>query len=236
MKSIIAILLALLLAATSFAEKNTKITEDKTTLQKQEMREAIKNADREKWIQEAISKKNIINIDNILFIGNSLISGIDAVIDNHEFIYKNGATIKYLRTKGYFEKIKNSSSNTVVICLGTNELGWFGENNFKNEFDILIEQIKNIKNNPDIIIVTIPPIAKDKSLEDEYFNNINVKVYNEYLVDIAQKHSLNVIYSNELFGDVLQDNLSYDGLHLTGEGYILWYNFIISSIENINNS
>ena len=63
MKSIIAILLTLLLAATSFAEKNTKITEDKTTLQKQEMREIIKNADREKRIQKAISKKNIINID-----------------------------------------------------------------------------------------------------------------------------------------------------------------------------
>ena len=181
-----------------------------------------------------IEKKNIISTEDMLFIGNSLIYGIDSVVEGHTFISKIGITIKGLREGGYYEELKKHSLDTVIIELGTNELGWFGEKNFKKEFDILITEIKAQNRKSNIILMTIPPVSENRDLTDEYFNNKNVQVYNQYIKEIADTYELMLIDTHEIFGDVLSPNNTDDGIHLRGHNYEEWYQLILDKIEERN--
>lgn len=182
-----------------------------------------------------IEKKSVIDTENILFIGNSLVYGIDSITDDHTFISKIGITIKGLREEGFYEQLKNHSLDTVVIELGTNELGWFGENNLKEEFDILITKIRTQNYKSNIILMTIPPVSESRDLTDEYFNNKNVQKYNEYLKNIAENQDLILIDTHEIFGDILSPSDTDDGIHLRSHKYKEWYQFIINKIEEKNN-
>lgn len=173
-----------------------------------------------------------INTENILFIGNSLICGIDMVTDGHNFISEVGYTIKSLRTEGYYKYLDTYPLDTVIIELGTNELGWFGEDNFKNEFDILISEIQTRNSNSDIVLMTIPPVSEKRDSTEEHFNNKNVELYNKYLRDIAIKYNLMLIDTHEIFGDILSPEDTTDGIHLKGDKYKEWYDFIIKKLQD----
>lgn len=194
----------------------------------------IKNIKKSRGPIPVVKKKNIIKTDDILFIGNSLIYGIDSVTDEHTFISKIGITIKGLREDGYYENLQSHSLDTVIIEVGTNELGWFGENNFKDEFDILINKIKTQNYKSNIILMTIPPVSENRDLTDEYFNNKNVEKYNQYIKDVATKYNLMLIDVHEILGDVLSPYDTDDGIHLRGHKYEEWYQFILDKIEETN--
>lgn len=241
MNIIITFILTFILSITGIAYAPTMIEQDiqKETViknqQEKEVPEVESKIRKSRGPIPVIEKKNIINTKNILFIGNSLVCGIDAITEKHTFISKIGTTIKGLRTEGYYEQLKNHPLDTVIIELGTNELGWFGEDNFKKELDILITEILSQNYKSNIILMTIPPVSQNRDATDEYFNNGNVEIYNEYILDISKKYDLMVIDTHEIFGDVLSPSDTDDGIHLKGHKYQEWYQFIMDKIEERNN-
>lgn len=184
-------------------------------------------------ISENKYKKKNIDTNDIVFIGNSLVEGLK-IYSNDENVYlcKTGISLNGLKTDIY-KKMKNYNCNNVIIGMGTNELGYYSEEKFKNSYMDLINHIYSINKNATIICLSIPPVSKNKSDNSDFFNNNNVKLYNQYIKELCNKNKLYYIDNNEFFGDVLDTNWTGDGIHFKSEIYKNWYNFIIDKILNM---
>ena len=103
------------------------------------------------------------------------------------------------------------------------------------EYQLLINKIKTVNKSAKIILSSIPPVAEKTSYAAQ-LNNKNVQKYNKYILNLAKKN--NLLYLNNLgyFGNVLSSDITEDGIHLTGTGYIEWLNYIKEFIADYNNS
>lgn len=181
-----------------------------------------------------IETKKPINIEKVLLMGNSLTVGMDIVDeDKYSIIAEIGATITSTRKSGRYEEIQNCDFETVVISFGTNELGYWSLDDWRYEFEILINKIYEVNPNADIVIVSPPPVSADKSDDGDRYNNDNVKICTEYLMQVAQEFEVYFINSTELFGDVLQNDVTEDGIHFVFSWYKKWLDFIIKKLENM---
>lgn len=242
MSKIMAILLALFIgfstAQNVHNEKQQLLIEkeqQEIILQQKEVERRIRQEQLKLKFEEAEREKKKINTENILFIGNSLAEGISYVDDNFDYITKVGISLSGLRTGGYWDRINNHKFDTVIIIMGTNELGSYSEELFMEEYQLLINKIKTVNKSAKIILSSIPPVAEKTSYAAQ-LNNKNVQKYNKYILNLAKKN--NLLYLNNLgyFGNVLSSDITEDGIHLTGTGYIEWLNYIKEFIADYNNS
>ena len=172
-----------------------------------------------------------VNTDNILFIGNSLVEGIRlCTYTNNIYLSEGGISLDGLKNNIY-SQIPLYSCKTVIIGMGTNELGSYTESHFKSSYKELINQIKSSNPNADIVCMSIPPVYANRSSYDSLFNNYNVQIYNEYIKDIADETQTYYLDNSSFFGDTLNSNWTGDGIHLTGYVYADWYDFIVSQIS-----
>lgn len=200
--------------------------------EQQSFKEQIRKLEIEQNLKEKELKKEI-NTENILFIGNSLIEGIKISTNtSHNFICKVGISLDGLKDN-YYNKINNYNFNTVIIGMGTNELGYYTKEHFEKSYIDLINKIKSVNPNADIITLSIPPVSQNKSSKDKNYNNNNVKIYNEYVKEISKNYNTYYIDNSKFFGEVLSYNWTGDGIHFNGSIYKNWYEFIINEIKNI---
>lgn len=187
------------------------------------------------FTEEDMANIQTLDIDtsDMLFIGNSLVYGMSCIAEENDFIAKSGINFINMRKQGYYNQLKNYNCNNVLIEMGTNELAWYSEESFKEEYQILIDEIYKVNPDSNIICITIPPISQAKSNQNADFTNENVKRFNTYIEDIAKKNDLNVIYSNKYFGDILASDMTPDGVHLYMNGYKGWYLFIKDEVEKL---
>ena len=172
-----------------------------------------------------------IDVNNLLFVGNSLVSGLDMICtDDNEFIAEVGLTLNKLK-KSYFDDIAKHSCDTVVIGMGTNELGSYTEVGFKDYYTDLIEHIRSVNPDSVIICLSIPPVSERKSNNDELFNNSNVVKYNSYIEEICVENDVIFLDNTGYFGAVLRSDWTSDGIHLYGSIYKDWYNYLIEKIS-----
>ena len=179
-----------------------------------------------------LEKKLNIDTNNMVFVGNSLVEGLRLYSEsNNVFLCKVGIDLKGLKSDIY-KKLKNYSCETVVIGMGTNELGYYNEEVFKNSYKDLIEYVRSINPETNIICLSIPPVSEKKSNSSDNFNNYNVKKYNGYIQDIiAEDTSLLFVDNKDFFGEVLSTDFTGDGIHLRGKVYQKWYQYIIEKIS-----
>lgn len=183
------------------------------------------------WAQSLCdtAKHNVIDIDtnkDILFIGNSLTQGIRYSVESeNDFLSKNGVSLDGLNLAA----IHKMEFKVVIINMGTNELGHYGEERFKNSYQKLIEVIRDVNPDARIICCSVPPVATRTQYAREY-NNENVQLYNKYIQEICAATDTEYLDNAEFFGDVLKDDWTGDGLHFTGVIYKKWYEFLISKI------
>ena len=164
-------------------------------------------------------------VDDILFIGNSLVEGFRLTANTKDkFICEVGISLKGL--KKYFSQIEKYPCDFVAIEMGTNELGSYSEEEFKSEYLNLINKIFEVNENAKIYCISIPPVSQRKSDNSEYFNNNNVEKYNKYILDICEENNLVYIDSTPFFGYILDSSITGDGIHLIGKKYIEWFNFV----------
>lgn len=169
--------------------------------------------------------------ENILFIGNSLIEGIRLyTTDNNAFICKVGISLSELKSN-YFSSISNYSCDTIVIGMGTNELGGYSEETFKQYYNELIDKVYSVNSNAVIYCLSVPPVSQRKSNNSSSFNNTNVKIYSGYIKSICEERGITYLDCSEHFGDVLNSNWTGDGIHLSAKQYVNWYNWILTKIS-----
>ena len=175
--------------------------------------------------------KKEIDIDNIVYIGNSLVEGLRLNSGaNNPFLAKVGISLEGLKSKHY-GLLNQYDCETVVIGMGTNELGSYSKEKFINSYMDLVNHIRSINPNSNIICMTIPPVTVNKSNSNNYFNNNNVEIYNRYIKELCEQNNLIFLDNEPFFGKVLNNSWSGDGIHLKGNIYKDWYEYIVSEIE-----
>lgn len=178
------------------------------------------------------AKKNI-DTNNMVFVGNSLVEGLRMYSNsNNSFLAKVGISLEGLKYKHY-KQLNGYSCETVVIGMGTNELGSYSKEDFISSYKDLVNHIRSINHESNIICLSIPPVTQKKSNSDSKFNNTNVEIYNRYIKELCNTEKLIYLDNEPFFGTVLDSKWSGDGIHLKGNIYREWYNYIIKMIADM---
>lgn len=186
-------------------------------------------------------KNTIENIEfgsNVAFIGDSrtqaflAYTGLTEVVDytNIGLMVDTAITKKIVTDKNgekitILEDLKNNNVNTIYIMLGINELGWVYNSIFIQKYEELIDKIKEVKPECEIILQSIIPVTKTKSDNDKIYNNNKIKEYNKLIKELANKKKIKFIDLVPIITDEkgnLPENASSDGIHLNKEYCLKW--------------
>ena len=175
---------------------------------------------------------------NVAFIGDSrtqaflMYAGLKEVTDytNIGLMVDTAQTKKFITNdKGekitLLEDLKNRNIDTIYIMLGINELGWIYSSIFINKYEELIDRIKEIKPNCEIIIQSIIPVTKSKSDTDSVYNNTKIAEYNSLIKQMANRKNIKYIDLVPTLTDqygYLPENASTDGIHLNKKYCLKW--------------
>ncbi len=129
------------------------------------------------------------------------------------------------------EALKYHSWRKIYIMLGVNELGWTYESVFIERYTDLIRDIKELQPEAEIVIQSILPVTKEKSDNDDIYNNKRISRYNELIQAMAEEEA--VTYADltpAVSGKngALPKKGSSDGVHLTKSYYIKWLDYLIA--------
>lgn len=180
--------------------------------------------------------------NNVAFIGDSrtqaflMYAGLNEVIDytNVGLMVDTAVTKKFVKAdKGekvtILEDMAKRNIDTVYIMLGVNELGWRYSNIFIDKYGELIDLIRQINPNCEILVQSIIPLTKTKSDNDDIYKNERVKEYNDLLKEMAKEKNVkyidvaSVLSNNN--GD-LPEEASSDGVHLNKEYCLKWLDYL----------
>ena len=180
--------------------------------------------------------------NNVAFIGDSrtqaflMYAGVNEAIDytNVGLMVDTAVTKKFVKAdKGekvtILEDMAKRNIDTVYIMLGVNELGWRYSNIFIDKYGELIDLIRQINPNCEILVQSIIPLTKTKSDNDDIYKNEKVKKYNDLLKEMAKEKNVkyidvaSVLSNNN--GD-LPEEASSDGVHLNKEYCIKWLDYL----------
>ena len=175
---------------------------------------------------------------NVAFIGDSrtqaflMYTGLKDVIDytNIGLMVDTAVTKKFItNNKGQkitiLEDLKTKNIDTIYIMLGVNELGWVYSSIFIKDYEELINKIKEIKPNCEIIIQSIIPVTKSKSDNDAVYNNRKISEYNALIKEMTNRKNIKYIDLVPTLADKngnLPENASPDGIHLNKEYSVKW--------------
>lgn len=179
-------------------------------------------------------KKNTINETNIdiIFTGDSLMESFN----NKEYI-KNLVThntaIGGITTKDLLNNIdihlNNYNYNKAFVLIGTNDIQ--KDISFDETLNNIKDIISKVKKDKVLYIISLLPINETfvKSIgkrSNKYISKINnfLKTINHDNIEVIN------INKNLLNNEQLKENYTYDGLHLTKEGYSAFYKDLIKYI------
>ena len=180
--------------------------------------------------------------NNVAFIGDSrtqaflMYAGVNEAIDytNVGLMVDTAVTKKFVKAdKGekvtILEDMAKRNIDTVYIMLGVNELGWNYSNIFIDKYGELIDLIRQIDPNCEILVQSIIPLTKTKSDNDDIYKNERVKEYNDLLKEMSKEKNVkyidvaSVLSNNN--GD-LPEEASTDGVHLNKEYCLEWLDYL----------
>lgn len=169
-----------------------------------------------------------VDKEKVLFLGDSITDMYDLNLyyDNKDKEYINSGRSGYKTydlLKNFRNMLEQFNPDTVVILIGTNDLS-AGVSNAKiiNNIKRIVNEITSIEPNKKIYIQSIYPIDKSKRSKNEKRDNSNIKYINTELKKFCSENNLTFIDLYDSLADRdgdLKAKYTYDGLHLTEEGY-----------------
>lgn len=196
----------------------------------------IKNENVEDTIEEPNNNKKFGS--NVAFIGNSrtqaflMYTGLNDVIDytNVGLMVDTAITKKFITNDEgekitILEDLENRNIDTVYIMLGINELGWVYSSIFIKNYEELIDKIREVKPDCEIIIQSIIPVTKTKSDNDSIYNNKKISEYNALIKEMSDRKKIKFVNLVPVLADEkgnLPENASPDGVHLNKEYCLKW--------------
>lgn len=200
-------------------------------------------------LQEALSKpetKDTSYFNDAVFIGDSRVDGFilnaelyDTTAYTHiglainkvftePLINMNGTMVTIM------DAMRQTDFNKVYLMFGINEMGWNYSDVFINNYEQIIDEIRNINPNAKIYVQSILPVSAEVSNTHEYINNNKVVEFNQLLRDMAQKKSVTYVNVYECIVDQLgnlPDDAASDGIHLKKEYCLKWCDYLLTHIN-----
>jgi len=137
------------------------------------------------------------------------------------------------------DEIISSSPDKIFIMIGINDLSQGVDvpdivRNYKKIIQIISDKSPGTK----IYIQSLLPVNRQllaKFYPKSKITGENIRRLNNFLVDLSSEYQLDYINLYALFKgdeDQLDEKFTYDGLHLRGEGYLIWKSFIEQDVLN----
>ena len=133
------------------------------------------------------------------------------------------------------DALAQHSCKKVYIMLGINELGYRAEA-YGEKYAELAQQVRALQPEADIYIQAIIPVTGNRAEGDSVYNNENIQAFNQQLATVCEDGGYHYVDTYSAFADengALPEDLSWDGIHLTAEGYVAWLDYLKThTLEN----
>ena len=176
--------------------------------------------------------------NNIYFLGDSLTDGCEwsELYSNPKIKNRgiNGDTTSGVLNR--INQITQTQPQKIFIMIGINDLLNNIENNkILENYQKIIKNIKSNSPHTKIYIESILPLNFQLDKTNRPVNNQNISDFNKNLENLAYNSNIFYIdlYSKFLNSSgQLNDQYTLDGIHLNGQGYLIWKNEISKYINN----
>ena len=180
--------------------------------------------------------------DNTLFIGDSRLCGLRdyARLGSADYFCDVGMTIFDIwesKCSDYdfgamrlFDLLQLVKYDKIYIVLGINECG-YPMNNFMNEYQLLIENLRDFQPDATIVLHGIMSVTEEYSVKQNYFHPDYIASRNDYIASLADGERIFYIDPNTVFTDsngYLMTTITSDGCHLYAKETSLWAQWLQS--------
>lgn len=206
------VLMVLYIKKSNSPKEEFAVYESGKTEVSQKIDDTRTNTMQKNTVPEEIKATNDINP---LFVGDSRTVGVSVVVKDIDVLAKNGSKYDYLVSLD--EKIKKAKNDCIVIGFGVND---------PENIEKYIEYANDLSDSIDssVYFLTVNPTQGEHEKTNE-----KIEKFNSLLKENSGKYT--VIDTNSYLKDTGFNTT--DGIHYDDDTYVLIYNYIISSIKNI---
>lgn len=180
--------------------------------------------------------------DDAVFIGDSRVEGLELYsgLKNTTFYAVQGLTIfglmghEYAKVGGSTVSLREALSQKqfkkIYIMVGVNELGTWTDT-FTDAYKDAINEIRELQPGAVIFIQGIMYVSDDYSKAHDIVNNDNIIDKNNHIAALANGVDIFYLDMNPAVTDdsgYLDQDLTWDGVHLQAQYYSLWVDFLKS--------
>lgn len=180
--------------------------------------------------------------DDALFIGDSRTVGLSEYSgwDNTTFYADIGMTIydifeREVKPDGQTEMtigqaLHEYSFKKIYLMIGINELGRGNDEEFIEEFKLVLLQLKILQPDAIIILQGIMHVSDEKSAAEDYINNPNIINRNLAISELADGETVFYLDMNDTVcneNGALIPEYTFDGVHLRAQYYYLWTDYLL---------
>ena len=177
--------------------------------------------------------------NSIIFLGNSLTQNFELAELLHNMNVKNRG-INSDRISGVLNRlgpIIETQPKKIFIEIGINDLGGdISKDSVVISYFHLLDTLQKECKTTKIYVQSLFPVENDRKANPTFCNpkvNANILEVNKALLKYAIQHHITFVdtYSKFESGGQLNPKYSIDGVHLTGEGYLLWAKILRPYVE-----
>lgn len=180
-----------------------------------------------------------------VFIGDSRTDGLHLYsgIRGADFLSYKGLTIfgvvsdqPVIQTDsgqtGVLTALAQEEYAKVYVSLGLNELGYNYDEGWRETYNALVDELKDLQPQADIYLQAVIPVSTEvckATHQASYVNNEQIAVYNDIIQAIAEEQQVYFLNVSEALVDEtgeLPADASSDGIHFHAEGYRVWYDYL----------
>lgn len=126
--------------------------------------------------------------------------------------------------------IADMGASKVFICLGLNDVGIYTQNEYLNNYSVLINRIRKVSPETQIAIISVTPLTLEG--ERKILYNAKIDEYNNALISFASENGCYFLDIATILKDeegYLADELSSDNYcHLMPEAYDKWIDYMLT--------
>lgn len=179
-----------------------------------------------------------IKSTDIIFVGNSITNGAEwSELFENPNIKNRGISGDI--SQGVYDRLDDiikGKPKKIFLLVGINDIALnIPTNTIYTNIEKIISKIKINSKQTQIYLQSVLPTNPDIKNFPNHKKPEKIKDLNEKIKFLAKKHNINYIdlYSHFIIKntDILNPKYTNDGLHLMGEGYILWKNLIAQHLK-----
>ena len=168
--------------------------------------------------------------DEIIFLGDSITDGCEwsELFQNNKIKNRGIGSDTTIGVLKRLQEVYTSKPEKIFIMIGIYDLGLGRDiDDILNNYNEIIKRISEKSPNTELIIQSILPINKE--IYGNGIKNKTVIDLNTELEKLASQQNLTFVNLFNIFDDGnenLSNKYTVDGIHLNGDGYVLWKNSI----------